>query len=112
MTAPSVKRPEVVLEFDAPEGWRRLGSVSDAEPPGSISSDGPPRQVYLFGWLDGSPGVWRSVAGIDVETPAIREVSTLGLERLADLSDGDAVELIIRRRDRTTTLLVRFRLEP
>jgi hypothetical protein len=81
---------EVVLEVeDAPAVWRSLGSVAEVEPPGSISSNDPTgRQVYLFGWYDNGVGVWRSHGGFDAETPVVREITTTGFDRLADLTEG------------------------
>lgn len=65
-----------------------MGSISDAEPPGSLSSHEPDgsRQVYLFGWHNGERGLWRSEGGYDIETKAVRQVGTLGLEKLSDLT--------------------------
>jgi hypothetical protein len=55
---------EVVLEVLGVDGWVMVGGVGEAEPPGSISSEsGFDRQVYVFGWIDGAPGVWRSEFG-------------------------------------------------
>jgi hypothetical protein len=62
---------------------------------GSISTDDPAgiRQVYLFGWLnDGTrPGVWHSLAGVDLETGALRVVSSAELVRVADLTEAPHV---------------------
>jgi hypothetical protein len=81
---------EVVLEvWTKGSGWDPVGGVSEAEPPGSFSSDEPEgRQVYVFGWLEGDgPGVWVSTLGVDAETPAFRTITSLGMEKLADLTD-------------------------
>lgn len=78
---------EVVVEIEKPDGeWHRVGSVSEVEPPGSISSDDPAgRNVYVFGWHQGRVGVWH-VWGVDLATPAFRQV--LGaLEPVSDLSE-------------------------
>jgi hypothetical protein len=86
---------EVVLELRSTGAWHRVGSVGEAEPPGSFSAEvGGRREVYVFGWLaDGSgPGVWRSTSGVDLESPAFRAVLSAGLELIADL-DGGACDL-------------------
>lgn len=79
----------VLLEIQKDGEWRTIGSVSELEPPGSISSEEPGgRQVYSFGWLLGSgPGVWRSVAGADLENEAVRLVVSTGYEIVAELTD-------------------------
>src|SRR5205823_3737951 len=77
----------VVVDIQHGEEWRPVGSVSEDEPPGSISSHGVVREVYLFGWIDSDgPCLWRSKAGVDIENPAVREVHSTGLDRLADLT--------------------------
>lgn len=86
---------EVVMELKGPGGWVTIGSVAEVEPPGSISSDDRPRQVYLFGWHQGTVGVWRSGGGLDVETPAFREIVSNHLELLSDLAKP--FQLSIRR---------------
>lgn len=81
--------PEVVLEAKGASGWVRAGSVGDAEPPGSLSSAEPNgRQVYIFGWWEGAPGVWRSHGGLDAGNDALRAITTSGFDRLADLTAG------------------------
>lgn len=92
----------VTLELQDLAGrWVDAGAVAEAEPPGSLSSTPPgqARQVFVFGWWEGGPGVWRSQAGVDVASPAIREVHTSGLERLADLESGPfQMEVWVKRR--------------
>lgn len=105
----------VVTEVWTGADWKPAGpAVTPGDPPGSISSDFPTRQVYVFGYAteragtDGNPGVWRSEAGFDVENPAVRAVYSEGMERVADLTDGPyTLEVIHGARH----LRVRFRLE-
>lgn len=100
---------EVILEVRVAGVWKQIGGVAEAEPPGSISSAEPAgRQVFVFGWLLGEgPGVWRSIAGADVETPAFREIASEGFERLANLDAGAyELELVTRRSGR---MRARFR---
>lgn len=101
---------EVVVELDTAGGWSRLGSVCEAGPSGSLSSDEPGgRQVYLFGWHDGDgPAVWRSEGGCDLADAAVRQVVTTGLVRVADLDAGPH-EMAFWRGGRSTPL--RFRAE-
>jgi hypothetical protein len=77
----------VVLEVLVGGRWRRVGGIGPAQHPGSVSSDDPgDRQVFVFGYVFGSPGLWRSVAGWDAADPATRVVVTSGLTRLSDLA--------------------------
>ena len=74
----------------AGQPWRPLPSVTPNGPPGSVSTDPDhgEREVYLFGWVDGAAGVWRSVAGFDVEVADVRLIATLeGLEQVSDLAE-------------------------
>ena len=80
---------EVVLEVRNGDEWNVVGTVSDVEPPGSISiHDTDVRQVYMFGWFEGVAGVWRSTLGTDLETPSFRTITTVGFEQLCALGDG------------------------
>lgn len=82
--------PQVTIEVRPPgAAWRPAGTVCEMEPPGSISSHEPTgRQLIIFGWWEGRPGVWRSTIGFDISTPAFREVTSAHLKRLADLTEG------------------------
>lgn len=82
------------MEAQTPNGWVRIGSVGEAEPPGSISSDEVGgRRLMMFGWHQDSPGVWESTAGFDVENAAVRAITSLGLEQLSDLAKPYYVEI-------------------
>jgi hypothetical protein len=86
---------EVLMEAQTAQGWTRIGSVSEVEPPGSLSHTGPGgRQVLMFGFYDGAAGVWESQLGFDVENSAVREITTLGLERLSDLAEPFYLEVV------------------
>jgi hypothetical protein len=99
---------EVVMEVRGRDDWVRVGSVSDVDPLGSISDERPSgRQVVMFGWHEGRPGVWLSTGGVDLANVAVREVHTLGLERLSDLSEP----LVMDRHYRGRRVKVRFRVE-
>jgi hypothetical protein len=76
--------------------WRWLGAISPSDQPGSITDHAyGKRQVVVFGWRDGRPGVWLSLAGLDVETGPDRVVHSAGWETLADLNDGPHERLIV-----------------
>jgi hypothetical protein len=81
---------KVLVELGGPDGWHLVGEVTDDGPLGSLSSDEPVgRQVYMFGFLpDEAPGVWRSIAGVDMEAESAREIHTICLDRVADLTMG------------------------
>lgn len=84
---------EVVVELLAAEGWRRVGGACDVEPPGSISTENVgQRHVWLFGFVDGEPGLWRSEFGVDLETPAWRLIETTNLVCISGLSEPYEME--------------------
>jgi hypothetical protein len=90
--------PVIELRVKNHQGvWTFAGSVSVDEPVGSISSDDAEgTNIYLFGWHDGTPGVWESVGGAHVENSAVRQVITLGMELLCDLTEEPYEMTIIR----------------
>lgn len=86
----------IVIEVRRPTGeWAHVGSVSEMEPPGSMSSDTPlGRRVIMFGWYGGEPGVWESVGGVDMENVAVREIATAGFTRLSDLAEPFEIDVV------------------
>lgn len=81
--------PTVHVEFiGGAIGTVHVGSLSIDEPPGSMSDEPPggSRRVLIFGWVDERPGVWES-AGIDVANSAVREIHSVKLTQLSDLSE-------------------------
>jgi hypothetical protein len=82
---PAVIR-EVALDVQIGGEWRHVGGVAEVEPCGSLSSDDGRREVIVFGFRDGTAGVWRSVGGLDAETTLGRTILTTGMEMLSDLS--------------------------
>jgi hypothetical protein len=80
-----------VVELDVRrEGgdWVQVGAHGKDDAPGSFSSEEERgRQVYVFGWLNGEPGVWRSKAGADIESSVVRAVFSERMEKLSDLSE-------------------------
>lgn len=81
---------EVLIEVRTRSGhFARVATLSESDHPGSISSDeASGRQVYLFGFVDGRPGVWRSELGIDRATPTTRVIESTNFVFLADLERG------------------------
>ena len=76
-----------MVETLTPQGWAGIGSVSEVEPPGSMSTDSAlGRRVIVFGWYQGKAGVYESRGGYDVESEAFRQIESLGLDLLSDLS--------------------------
>lgn len=77
--------------------WRTLGVLTPESRPGSMSSIDPDgRQVYLFGWINGEAGVWRSDVGVDVEDHDLRLISTSKLSLVANPRYGP-VEMVWNR---------------
>ena len=103
----------VVIEVEQWAGeWRKVDPpVAEQDRMGSFSSiEESGREVYLFGFRDGSPGVWRSLAGVDAETERLRAVVPLaGLEQLSDLAEPFEIDVQLPR---TGKRRVRFRLDP
>lgn len=104
-------REVFVAMLKADGQWMELPSMRETDfPPGLMSSyDLGGRQVILFGFLDGKPGVWRSRFGVDVEIGPGRLITSAGLDRLADLTEGPFERDIITATHRTIHL--RWRLE-
>lgn len=79
---------EVAVEILTPAGWTGIGSVSEAEPPGSMSSVDAlgRRSIIVFGWYRNKPGVYESRGGYDIENEAFRQIESLALDPLSDLT--------------------------
>ncbi len=90
----------------------RVGSVLQGQRPGSFSSDGPPRELYLFGWLPDSgdlPGVWRSIDDLDINLGPDRPAMGVSTKLVADLREGP-FRIAIQRSGGERRL--RFSLQP
>jgi hypothetical protein len=78
---------KIRVEVTQGQGWRDLVAVEDTGLMGSMTDTTSGRDVILFGWHQGEPGVWRSSGGFDYEVAELRGVDSLGLEHLSDLSE-------------------------
>lgn len=79
---------EVTVELLVGDEVIPVGSVSEAEPPGSISSQElTGRRVFVFGWYEGEPGVWES-HGADIESSLARQLMSARLVKLSDLTES------------------------
>ena len=77
---------KILCEFtkDSKE-WTPTGEVGPDDMMGSFSDLTSGRDVYLFGFRDGLPGVWRAMGGGAEEFGELRKIETLGLEPVSDL---------------------------
>jgi hypothetical protein len=114
---PNTGTERVLLEKKVPDDtWVRVGSVTPADRPGSISDETPgrPRDVYVFGWRDGEQGpcLWKSIGGVDEAFLGTNLVivSSVGYQLMADLREVTPVLNIHRPRLGGTTT-VRFRYQ-
>lgn len=103
---------EVVFEIKHDDTWLKLASMASTEPPGSLTSVEPDgRQVFLTGWLDGIPGLWRSQHGVDFEVAGGlgRIITSEGFDLVKDVREGP-VEFIVNN-DSVGIKEFRLRLE-
>jgi hypothetical protein len=77
---------KILCEFsrDGKE-WMKTGEVGPDDILGSFSDVTSGRDVYLFGFRDGVPGLWRAVGGSAEEFGELRKVSTYDLELVSPL---------------------------
>ena len=80
----------VLVELEANDAWVPMGPLVRPDmPPASMTSTprNGLRQVYVFGWWRGrGPALWRSAGGVDVETGIAREINSIGMIHLEDLT--------------------------
>ena len=78
---------KILFEFSKDgESWEAVGpGVGPDDMLGSFSDVTSGRDVYLFGWRDGLPGLWRSIGGVDEEFGELRKTTTTGLEPVSTL---------------------------
>jgi hypothetical protein len=65
--------------------WVETGLVGPDDMLGSFTDLTSGRDVYVFGWHDGMPGLWRAVGGTDEEFGELRKISTFDLELVTPL---------------------------
>ena len=78
---------KILCEFTRDgEHWDAVGpALGPDDMLGSFSDLTSGRDVYMFGFRDGIPGLWRSMGGTDEEFGELRKTSTLGLEPISTL---------------------------
>jgi hypothetical protein len=85
------------MEVLMPDGsWNAIGApVTQRTACGSISSEVPSgrRRVFLFGWIRGRAGVWRSRLGLDVEVDDKRAIASADLVQVSNLSEPFAMTI-------------------
>jgi hypothetical protein len=74
--------------------WESTGSVGADDMLGSFSDLTSGRDVYLFGWRDGVPGLWRAMGGADEQVGEFLKIETLGLEPVSDLIDPHEMVIV------------------
>jgi hypothetical protein len=67
--------------------WQEAQPVGEGDMLGSLTDLTNGRDIYLFGWREGRPGVWRAVGGVDTEVGQLRKLETVGLEEISDLHE-------------------------
>jgi hypothetical protein len=67
--------------------WQEAPSVGPGDMLGSLTDLTNGRDILLFGWRDGAPGLWRAVGGTAQEFGELRKLETLGLELISDLHE-------------------------
>lgn len=84
---PTLACEYVTIEVGVGDRWTLVGSVADVEPPASFAANG---VTYIAGWIgDDGPSLWES-PGCGFSNSAVREITTIGLQRIADLRAGQA----------------------
>ncbi|MBI2579712.1 MAG: hypothetical protein HYW27_02315 [Candidatus Aenigmarchaeota archaeon] len=79
------------IEAYSPDGrWTKIGSIGPADLPGSLSDNRPDggRDVYVFKCLGPLSVIYRSDAGMDIETGSLREIAASGSEVVKELRSG------------------------
>jgi hypothetical protein len=87
---------KILCEFtqDAGFTWTPTGEVGPDDMLGSFSDLFSGRDVYLFGWREGIPGLWRAVGGVDQEVGELRKIETTGLEPVSDLIEPHEMSIV------------------
>jgi hypothetical protein len=77
---------KVLCEFTQ-EGdlWEAIGVIGPDDILGSVSDMTSGRDIYLFGFRDGQPGLWRAVGGSAEEFGELRKIETYDLELTSPL---------------------------
>lgn len=76
---------KIKIEVTQGQGWSQVGEITQGEVMGSMTDCTHGRDVLLFGFQNGMPGVWKSPFGFDYQLGELRGVTAIGLEELSDL---------------------------
>ena len=74
--------------------WAEAGRIGPNDMLGSFSDLTSGRDVYMFGFRQGVPGLWRSIGGTDEEFGDLRKTSTFGLEDVSTLIDPHEMTIV------------------
>jgi hypothetical protein len=74
--------------------WMEAESVGEHDMLGSLTDLTNGTDILLFGWHEGTPGVWRAVGGTAHEVGALRAIETFDLEPISDLTTPYEVPVI------------------
>lgn len=85
---------KIRVEAKQNEDWIELEPVGPRDMLGSVTDETNGRDLLLFGWQDGVPGLWRAVGGTDQEFGQLRRIETLGLELISDLAEPYEVPVV------------------
>ena len=98
---------KILFEFSKDgETWESVGpGVGPDDMLGSFSDLTSGRDVYMFGFREGLPGLWRSMGGTDEEFGELRKTSTLGLEPISTLMQPHEMVIV-----HPTAGMIRLRL--
>ena len=81
----------LIIEAYSPDGsWTKIGGIGPADLPGSLSHNRPDggRDIYVFMCLGSSSVIYRSEAGMDIETGSLREIAASGYEVVRKIRSG------------------------
>jgi len=98
---------KILCEFTKDgESWESVGPpIGPDDMLGSFSDETSGRDLYLFGFRDGTPGLWRSQGGYDETFGELRKTSTYGTELVSMLMQPHEMVIV-----HPTAGMIRIRL--
>jgi hypothetical protein len=86
---------KVLCEFTRDgEEWDTVGQLGPGDTLGSFSDLTSGRDIYLFGFRDGNPGLWRAVGGSVEEFGELRKIETYDLELVTPLMNPHEMVIV------------------